>query len=208
MTISITYSTTYSDVSVADYLADWSAYFGDVNHRAGGVVDGNNTGGFNPGPFDGTQYALGSTNSNAAFIAGGDLHYTLFTPPVHTLYGDLDSVSLGTNLGGGASSGGYSLGETEVSFTNLGLTSAIGDGQAGTVHNVVYGLMSGDSSALQAQIDALLKAVDPSLSINSTFDQLAAAGIAHADTAAAAATATDVGVVGVQEASHDLALAA
>ncbi|PBD27996.1 transporter [Pseudomonas aeruginosa] len=89
MSISISYSTTYSGWTVADYLADWSAYFGDVNHRPGQVVDGSNTGGFNPGPFDGSQYALKSTASDAAFIAGGDLHYTLFSNPSHTLWGKL-----------------------------------------------------------------------------------------------------------------------
>ncbi len=205
MSISISYSTTYSGWTVADYLADWSAYFGDVNHRPGQVVDGSNTGGFNPGPFDGSQYALKSTASDAAFIAGGDLHYTLFSNPSHTLWGKLDSIALGDTLTGGASSGGYALDSQEVSFSNLGLDSLIAQGRDGTVHKVVYGLMSGDSSALQGQIDALLKAVDPSLSINSTFDQLAAAGVAHATPAAAAA---EIGVVGVQELPHDLALAA
>lgn len=205
MSISISYSTTHSGWTVADYLADWSAYFGDVNHRPGQVVDGANTGGFNPGPFDGSQYALKSTASDAAFIAGGDLHYTLFSNPSHTLWGKLDSIALGDTLTGGASSGGYTLDSQEVSFGNLGLDSPIAQGRDGTVHKVVYGLMSGDSSALQGQIDALLKAVDPSLSINSTFDQLAAAGVAHATPATAAA---DVGLVGVQELPQDLALAA
>ena len=156
-------------------------------------------------PFDGSQYALKSTASDAAFIAGGDLHYTLFSNPSHTLWGKLDSIALGDTLTGGASSGGYALDSQEVSFSNLGLDSPIAQGRDGTVHKVVYGLMSGDSSALQGQIDALLKAVDPSLSINSTFDQLAAAGVAHATPAAAAA---EIGVVGVQELPHDLALAA
>ncbi|GAB7406481.1 hypothetical protein OUHCRE3_50380 [Enterobacter hormaechei] len=124
---------------------------------------------------------------------------------MNTLWGKLDSIALGDTLTGGASSGGYALDSQEVSFSNLGLDSPIAQGRDGTVHKVVYGLMSGDSSALQGQIDALLKAVDPSLSINSTFDQLAAAGVAHATPAAAAA---EVGVVGVQELPHDLALAA
>lgn len=123
MSISISYSTTYSGWTVADYLADWSAYFGDVNHRPGQVVDGSNTGGFNPGPFDGSQYALKSTASDAAFIAGGDLHYTLFSNPSHTLWGKLDSIALGDTLTGGASSGGYALDSQEVSFSNLGLDS-------------------------------------------------------------------------------------
>ncbi len=102
MSISISYSTTYSGWTVADYLADWSAYFGDVNHRPGQVVDGSNTGGFNPGPFDGSQYALKSTASDAAVIAGGDLHYTLFSNPSHTLWGKLDSIALGDTLPAGA----------------------------------------------------------------------------------------------------------
>ncbi|MGV8604353.1 heme acquisition protein HasA, partial [Pseudomonas aeruginosa] len=52
MSISISDSTTYSFWTVADYLADWTAYFGDVNHLPVQVVDGSNTRGFNPGPFD------------------------------------------------------------------------------------------------------------------------------------------------------------
>ncbi|MGC3555731.1 heme acquisition protein HasA, partial [Pseudomonas aeruginosa] len=77
--MSISYSTTYSGWTLAVYLADWSAYCGVVNHRPGQVVDGSNSGGFNPGPFDGCQYALKSTASDAAFNPGGVLHYTLFS---------------------------------------------------------------------------------------------------------------------------------
>ena len=205
MSISISYSTTYSGWTVADYLADWSAYFGDVNHRPGQVVDGSNTGGFNPGPFDGSQYALKSTASDAAFIAGGDLPLHPVQQPQPHPVGQAGQHRPRRHPTGGASSGGYALDSQEVSFSNLGLDSPIAQGRDGTVHKVVYGLMSGDSSALQGQIDALLKAVDPSLSINSTFDQLAAAGVAHATPAAAAA---EIGVVGVQELPHDLALAA
>ena len=203
MSISISYSATYGGVSVANYLTDWSAYFGDVNHRPGQVVDGTNTGGFNPGPFYGTQYALKSTNSDAAFVAGGDLHYTLFSAPSHTVWGSLDSVSLGDTLAGGTTTNPYNLVSQEVSFTNLGLDSLKAEGREGDVHKVIYGLMSGDSSALAGEIDALLKAIDPSLSVNSTFDDLAAAGIAHANPAAA-----DVGLVGVQDVPQDWALAA
>lgn len=203
MSISISYSATYGGVSVANYLTDWSAYFGDVNHRPGQVVDGTNTGGFNPGPFDGTQYALKSTNSDAAFVADGELHYTLFSAPSHTVWGSLDTLSLGDTLAGGTTANPYTLVSQEVSFTNLGLESLKTEGREGDVHKVIYGLMSGDSSALAGEIDALLKAIDPSLSVNSTFDDLAAAGIAHANPAAA-----DVGLVGVQDVSQDWALAA
>ena len=64
MSISISYSTTYSGWTVADYLADWSAYFGDVNHRPGQVVDGSNTGGFNPGPVSYTHLRAHETGRN------------------------------------------------------------------------------------------------------------------------------------------------
>ncbi|QXI29312.1 heme acquisition protein HasA [Pseudomonas vanderleydeniana] len=206
MSISISYSAEYAGSSVASYLSDWSAYFGDLDHRAGSVKEGVNTGGFNPGPFDGTQYGVSSTVSDASAVIGGNLHYTLFTPPTHTLWGSVDSINLGTVLNGGASSGGYTVTNQEVSFTGLGLSSAQAEGRDGQVHKIVYGLMSGDSSALVSAIDALLKAVDPSLSVNSTFDQLASAGVAHLDGASVAAT--DVSLVGVQDTSHDLALAA
>lgn len=181
MSISISYSTTYAASTVAEYLSDWSAYFGDLNHREGSVKEGSNTGGFNPGPFDGTQYGVSSTVSNAAVVANGDLHYTLFNPPSHTLWGSIDSLDLGTVLTGGAAGGSYALGEQEVSFANLGLSSLQSEGRDGQVHKIVYGLMSGDSSVLASAIDSLLKDIDPNLSINSTFDQLAAAGVAHVD---------------------------
>ena len=206
MSISISYSTTYATNTVAEYLSDWSAYFGDLNHREGSVKEGSNTGGFNPGPFDGTQYGVSSTVSNAAVVANGDLHYTLFNPPSHTLWGSIDSLDLGTVLTGGAAGGSYALGEQEVSFANLGLSSLQSEGRDGQVHKIVYGLMSGDSSALASAIDSLLKDIDPNLSINSTFDQLAAAGVAHVDSASVAAS--DVALVGVQDVPQDFALAA
>ena len=117
----------------------------------------------------------------------------------------MDTISLGDTLAGGSGSN-YNLVSQEVSFTNLGLNSLKEEGRAGEVHKVVYGLMSGDSSALAGEIDALLKAIDPSLSVNSTFDDLAAAGVAHVNPAAAAAA--DVGLVGVQDVAQDWALAA
>ena len=206
MSISISYSTSYATNTVAQYLSDWSAYFGDLNHREGSVKEGVNTGGFNPGPFDGTQYGVSSTVSDAAVVAEGSLHYTLFNPPSHTLWGSLDALTFGDTLAGGAASGGYTIASQEVSFTNLGLSSLQSEGRDGQVHKIVYGLMSGDSSARASAIDSLLKDIDPSLSINSTFDQLAAAGVAHVDSASVAAS--DVALVGVQDVPQDFALAA
>ncbi|MGA4817223.1 heme acquisition protein HasA [Pseudomonas aeruginosa] len=161
MSISISYSTTYSGWTVADYLADWSAYFGDVNHRPGQVVDGSNTGGFNPGPFDGSQYALKSTASDAAFIAGGDLHYTPVQQPQphppcagqHRPRRHPDRRRLQRWLRPGQPG--------EVSFSNLGLDSPIAQGRDGT--GAQGGLRPDErrQQRPQGQIDALLKAVDP-----------------------------------------------
>ena len=63
-----------------------------------------------------------------------------------------------------------------------------------------------EAQALAEAIDSLLKDIDPSLSVNSTFDQLAAAGVAHADSASFAAS--DVALVGVQDVPQEFALAA
>ncbi|MFO5742487.1 heme acquisition protein HasA, partial [Klebsiella pneumoniae] len=54
----VSYSITYCGWTVADYLADWSAYFGDVNHRPGQVVDGSNTRGINPSTWSGSPYGI------------------------------------------------------------------------------------------------------------------------------------------------------
>ncbi|WP_240476154.1 heme acquisition protein HasA [Pectobacterium brasiliense] len=121
MSFAITYDAYYANYSIASYLTEWSAAFGDVNHTAGNTqVGGNNTGGFYGGDtfIDGTQYAITSTqNDFSALIAGGDLNYSLFTPPAHTLYGDLDTLSFGNVLQGGTTAGTtYSLVEPEVTF--------------------------------------------------------------------------------------------
>ena len=165
MSISISYSTTYSGWTVADYLADWSAYFGDVNHRPGQVVDGSNTGGFNPGPFDGSQYALKSTASDAAFIAGGDLHYTLFSNPSHTLWGKLDSIALGDTLTGGASSGGYALDSQEEASNAAMETDDSGvllqnvKDTEGAIGYVALSYLTGDAGVSTLAIDG----VEPTL---------------------------------------------
>lgn len=202
MSLSITYSTTYASWTVADYLADWAGYFGDANHRIGEVEEGGpNTGGFYPGSLSGTQYSLSSQESDAGFIAGGTLQYSLFSPPAHTVYGSLDSISLGTDVTYSATSGfGFAPGEEEVSFDGLGLSSLLSEGHAGVVHQVIYGLMSGDATALDTALDGILAAYG--VDTDDTFDVVAAA------LTSGPLSVSPAEAVGVQTPVEDFALAA
>lgn len=200
MSLSITYDTTYSSWTISDYLADWAGYFGDANHRDGEVEDGVNTGGFYPGSLSGTQYALSSPNSDAGFIAGGSLSYSLFSPPAHTVYGSLDSISLGTDVDENASGFFFAPGDEEVSFDGLGLSSLLSEGHDGVVHEIIYGLMSGDATALDTALDGLLAAYG--VDTDDTFDAVAAA------LAAGPLSTGSAELVGVPELAEDLALAA
>lgn len=200
MSISITYSTTYSGWTISDYLADWTGYFGDANHRVGEVEDGVNTGGFYPGALDGTQYSLTSPNSDAGFIAEGNLEYTLFDEPAHTLWGELDSVSLGTDLVTTGSGFDFAPGGWEVTFSGLDLSSTRGEGHSGIVHQVVYGLMSGNATALEGVLNDLLD--DYGVSTADTFDVVAVALTSGPLSTGSAE------LIGVPELADDLALAA
>lgn len=201
MSLSITYATTYASWTIADYLADWAGYFGDANHRIGEVEEGGpNTGGFYPGSLSGTQYSLSSQESDAGFIAGGTLQYSLFSPPAHTVYGTLDSISLGTDVVYSSTSGfDFAPGEEEVSFDGLGLSSLLSQGHDGVVHKVIYGLMSGDATELDKALDTLLSAYG--VDTDDTFDVVAAA------LAAGPLSVAPAEAVGVQ-AVEDYALAA
>lgn len=200
MSFSVNYDAEYANTSVADYLADWSAFFGDINHRPGYVETDVNTGGFYPGFLSGTQYAVSSTHHTpATVIAGGDLHYTLFSDPAHTFWGTIDSLQFGTNLIKG---GGYTLESVEVRFDGLGdyLHSAKADGHNGIVHEAMYGLMSGDATVLTHVLDDVL--AHYGVSTANTFDEVAAALNTPQH---AVADATPVGVTDVVD---DYAIAA
>jgi len=203
MSLSISYSSTYASWTVSDYLADWAGYFGDADHRAGTVEDGVNTGGFYPGSLSGTQYALSSPNSDAGFVAEGDLTYTLFNSPAHTLYGSLDEVSLGSKLIATSSGFDFTPGYEEVSFSGLGLFTDVADlttSDRGIVHDVIYGLMSGNATALEGVLNDLLG--DYGVSTTDTFDVVAAA------LSAGPLSTGSAELIGVPELADDLALAA
>lgn len=203
MTLSVTYDAAFAGSTIDDYLAFWTTGFVTAGHGY------SNTGGFSNGTFNGDQYAThGASGSDYAFIADSNtangLHY-VFDPSKapgdnlnHYLWGSLDNVSLGEVLGGGGGSD-FSLSNYVVSFNGLDLDAALGAGRAGNeVQSVIYGLMQGNTSALESALDSLLAAYGTST--NDTFESVAAHLAAGPVNAAEA--------VGVQALPEDLALAA
>jgi len=200
MSLSVTYDAVFANYTVDQYLSEWATGFATAGHGT------SNTGGFNTGTYDGSEYAThGANGSDYAFIAGSDtangLHY-VFTPGVpsgsnfnHYLWGALDEVSLGYELGGGQGSD-FTLQQDVVTFAGLDLDSALGAGRTGNeVHQTIFGLMQGNTSALEGVLDTLLATYG--VSTDNTFADITAA------INAASATA-----VGVQSQVDDLALAA
>ena len=204
MSLSVTYSASFANFTVDQYLSAWATGFKTADHNA------SNTGGFNEGGTDGSQYAIRGTNgSNFAVIAESDtptgLHYVWNASlPAgdnqnHYLYGELDTVTLGNTLLRDAS-GNYSVQALAVSFDGLDLNAAQGAGRAGNdVHNVIYNLMQGKTSGLETVLDNLL--ADYGVSTNNTFAQINTA-------LAAGPVAASAEAVGVQALPEDLALAA
>lgn len=141
MAISITHDKA-TNTGGDDYLTWWENEFDSGNHPS-------NTGGFYPGTLSGEQYAMssGAQGSTAGFIASGDLDYTLFSVPTHTVYGDLDDIEFGDQIVGGSSTA-YSFDTgPELSIDGLDLSSgAVADNQ---IHEIVYGLMQGDAAELE-----------------------------------------------------------
>lgn len=139
MSINIAVNTTES---LQSYLADYQTNFG--NSKWGGFNS------WNPFATSGTQYANGEGNvfnsgntSKRGFVAEGNLNYTLFSNPSHTLYGQLDTLKLGTGLQGVSN---RNLANEKFSITGLNLNSAKSEGRNGDVHKIVYGLMKPKST--------------------------------------------------------------
>ena len=200
MTISVTYDAALASLTVDNYLAFWTTGFVTAGHGY------SNTGGFSNGTYDGDQYAThGRNSSDYAFIADSNdtngLHYVwdqdlgASDNLNHYLWGSLDNISLGEVLGGGSGSD-FTLSNYVVSFNGLDLDSALNAGRVGNeVHQVIYGLMQGNTTALESVLDSLLSSYG--VSTDSTFADISAA------LASSSATA-----VGVQALPEDLALAA
>lgn len=165
MSFSITYDPTAPSLNIWDSLEAFADMFGDVSHTNGNVDPSNSGGFYGGGPFNGTQYAINGVNPASAILAEGDLAYSFMTQPyAHTLYGDLDTVTLGDGLTGGEVSGPYGIADPSLTFDGLGLSSALTEGHSGAVHKVVYGLMSGDATELGKAVagifDGLLNVTD------------------------------------------------
>lgn len=126
-----------SGEGLAAYLADYQA-----NFSASGWGGFNS---WNPMATSGSQYAQGEGSvfnagdtSKRGFVAEGALEYTLFSAPAHTLYGQLDSLSLGHGLSGVSD---RTLNSEEFTISGLNLSADQAAGRDGVVHKVLYGLM-------------------------------------------------------------------
>ncbi|EEA96265.1 heme acquisition protein HasA [Pseudovibrio sp. JE062] len=134
------------------------AYFADFNQN----FDRSGWGHFSSNPFDfnGNNYAATNGSALLPFVSddaqsfivvsgsAGDISYSLIN---HALSGTLDSVSFGHGLDYNSSSDSFAHTTNDISISGLGLS---GSGSGNSVHNVVYGLMSHDTTALEAQLDA------------------------------------------------------
>ncbi|PMR72840.1 heme acquisition protein HasA [Billgrantia endophytica] len=189
--------------TLADFFADFSDFFAQDGHEFNSWFNSEDT---FPGPLSGTQYAIVSELDDIedfSFIAGAaegsELTYTLFGGvPFHTLYGSLDSLEFGTGLEqwDETGDGNFALGETYLDISGLDLFGELSEGQANVVHEVVWGLMGGETDALADVINDIL--ADYNLTVDSTFAELELAGLAG-----------PASVTGVTEVSDfDLALAA
>ncbi|WP_447044642.1 heme acquisition protein HasA [Vreelandella sp. H-I2] len=145
MSFNITYDAQYDSWSLADYLDEWSFNFQNSDHGE------SNTGGFNTGSgqLSGEEYAISGANNSYAFIAGSDtadgLQYDI---GAHVLAGNLDSVQFGYGLTE-PSGGSFDLNNWELAIDGL---DASGSGAGNDVHDIVWGLMNGNTSALEDYI--------------------------------------------------------
>jgi len=130
----------------ANYIADFPGLFSSSLF---------NYGYFNSSYTNASQYGVaanlevgtGAYTGGDAMLAEGNLTYSTST---HVLSGELDTLYFGDELNGvtvsgtGTTSTAMSLGTTEFSLTGLDLDSSQGD----DVHGILYGMMTGDETAL------------------------------------------------------------
>lgn len=110
-----------------------------------------NTGGFYGGTtFSGTSYSYVNSSGSYSFQVTGDLHYYfagVSQPPVsgatnHTLYGEIDTITIGAGLDG---SGNVTTPIFTFTFDDP-LEGDLLDGRTNVVHDVIWGLMNGSVS--------------------------------------------------------------
>jgi hypothetical protein len=115
----------------------------------------------NDGVFEGTEYAFSSSSQatlvtpiSAAYqsviveaAAGNSLEYDFGS---HVLAGSVDAINFGHGLSHSSTTDSY--GQTsDIAMTGLGVT---GSGSGNAVHNLVYGLMTGNLTNLYSLLNA------------------------------------------------------
>ena len=198
MSVSIGYKAELGATKISDYLQSWETGFVTAGHGKGATGGFNTAGGMFPAT-QGEQYGTASKVSEYAMIAESEtangLNYVFKLLPGdanmnHYLWGQLDHAQLGQELSGGKGTD-FALAKNNVSFNGLDLSAPEGAGKAGNpVHEVVYGLMKGNTDPLEATLNNLLK--EYNLSTQSTFDQVAAAAPAAAPLALPTLAAANV----------------
>lgn len=99
----------------------------------------------------------GVGSADTVVIDSGTANGLQYAYGTHTLDGSVDSVSFGSGLNYDSSSDTFSQTSTDFEISDLGLS---GSGSGNVVHNVVYGLMSSDPTALLEEM------VDDNLTVN------------------------------------------
>ena len=156
------YLTVDSSDSLSDILTDWTTYFTGSHTNIPGSFSGtadNSWYTYYGAALSGSTYTYGSDADGYKFVAEGDFYYYFnstvtpaspASPDNHTLFGELDSISLYTDADGDGSADDLFL---TINF-DTAITSAITEGQDGDVFEIIYGLMQGDASALLAELTA------------------------------------------------------
>lgn len=116
---------------------------------------------FNNSFVNASQYGLATSDDadadttiddGNAFIAGGNMTYNLMS---NTLSGSIDTLAFGDNLNGvtsvspGTTTTSMSIGTAAFTISSLGIT---GTTQTDNTHAILYGLMNGDESKLEAYL--------------------------------------------------------
>lgn len=151
-----------SSYSLSDILNDWTSYFTGSHTNIPGTFAGTAASSwytYYGAALSGTSYTYGSDADGYKFVATGDLYYYFnstvtpaspASPDDHTLFGELDSISLYTDADGDGAADDLFL---TINF-DTPITSAITEGQDGDIFQIIYGLMQGDATELLAELTA------------------------------------------------------
>ncbi|EKN3948871.1 TPA: heme acquisition hemophore HasA [Yersinia enterocolitica] len=153
MTVTIKYQGQLSDNTLTTYIKQWATDHGDIKDtQAEGYSK--DFGQFAGGSmFNGTQYSIGSSHSNAStgMIIEGNLTYNFAQ---HTLHGKVDSLELGENLNANSNGIGKYLDPLQLKMSGLDITGEFDpsktmvENHQGDMHKSIYGLMRGNADPL------------------------------------------------------------